>query len=132
MEFKRNDGGRSRYYKAAAVGDCVTRAVAIVTGKDYKFVYNEIKKIIGYTPRNGVYKKDTARVMEHFGGIWVACCGKGVPNANKVHLDADELPKGRLICQVSKHVTCVIDGVINDTYDPSRGGKRLVYGYWKF
>jgi hypothetical protein len=24
----------------------------------------------------------------------------------------------------------VIDGVIHDTFDPSRGGTRCVYGYW--
>ena len=50
----------------------------------------------------------------------------------KVHLSEDELPNGRLVCNLSGHVTCVIDGVINDTYDCSRDGKRCVYGYWKF
>ena len=25
----------------------------------------------------------------------------------------------------------MIDGVIHDTYDPTRGGTRCVYGYWK-
>lgn len=49
----------------------------------------------------------------------------------KVHLKADELPKGRLICMLSRHAVAVIDGVINDTYDPSRDGTRCVYGYWK-
>jgi len=24
----------------------------------------------------------------------------------------------------------VLDGVIHDTHDPSRGGRRCVYGYW--
>jgi hypothetical protein len=48
----------------------------------------------------------------------------------KVHLRATELPAGRLIVQVSKHLVAVIDGVIRDTSDPSRGGKRCVYGYY--
>ena len=48
----------------------------------------------------------------------------------KVHLLADELPKGKLIVNVSKHFTCVIDGIINDTYDCSREGTRCVYGYY--
>jgi hypothetical protein len=26
----------------------------------------------------------------------------------------------------------VIDGVIHDTFNPSRGGSRCVYGYWVF
>jgi hypothetical protein len=37
-----------------------------------------------------------------------------------VHLWQDELPMGRLVVMVSRHTTAVIDGVIRDTYDPSR------------
>jgi hypothetical protein len=48
-----------------------------------------------------------------------------------VHLSADELPSGRLVVSVSKHLTAVIDGVIHDTHDPSRRGTRCVYGYWQ-
>jgi len=29
-----------------------------------------------------------------------------------------------------KHTTAVIDGIIHDTYDPSRAGTRCVYGYF--
>jgi hypothetical protein len=49
----------------------------------------------------------------------------------KVHLKADELPNGRIIANVSKHVVAVIDGVIYDTHDPSRNETRCVYGYWR-
>ena len=38
--------------------------------------------------------------------------------------------KGRIVTSCSRHYSSVIDGVINDTYDPSRDGKRAVYGYW--
>ena len=48
-----------------------------------------------------------------------------------VHLRADELPPGRLVVSVSKHLTAVIDGVIHDTHDCSRRGTRCVYGYWQ-
>jgi hypothetical protein len=48
----------------------------------------------------------------------------------KVHLRADELPKGRLIIKVSRHLTTMIDGIINDTYDCSRQGTRCVYEYY--
>lgn len=131
MNWMYNDGGRSKYFKATSVGDCVVRAIAIAKDMDYKEVYDTIKHIVGYTPRNGVYKKDTNKVMKHFGGVWVSCSGIGAKK--KVHLKSAEMPlQGRLIAQVSKHITCVIDGVIHDTYDPSRGGKRMVYGYWKF
>jgi hypothetical protein len=48
-----------------------------------------------------------------------------------VHLRADELPEGRLIVSVSRHTVAVIDGMIHNTHDPSRGETRCVYGYWK-
>ena len=37
---------------------------------------------------------------------------------------------GRIIVRLSKHYTCLIDGIIHDTHDPSRNGTRCVYGYW--
>ena len=47
-----------------------------------------------------------------------------------MHLTASDLPSGRLIVAVSRHLVAVIDGVIHDTHDPSRGGTRCVYGYF--
>jgi hypothetical protein len=49
-----------------------------------------------------------------------------------MHVREDELPlvHDRLIVRVTKHLFAVIDGVIHDTSDPSRGGTRCVYGYY--
>ena len=46
------------------------------------------------------------------------------------YLRPDELPKGRIIVRVSKHLDAVVDGVLHDTFDCSRGGTRCVYGYY--
>jgi hypothetical protein len=59
----------------------------------------------------------------------------------RVHLTDDELPLGRLVVRLSKHMTAVINGVIHDVYDPQwttifvengmqRVAKRCVYGYF--
>ena len=40
MKWIYNDGGRSKYYKATNVRDCVCRAIAIANNEDYKMVYN--------------------------------------------------------------------------------------------
>merc|ERR1712178_77188 len=48
----------------------------------------------------------------------------------KVHLCREELPAGRLVCRVTKHMVAVIDGVIHDTGDCSRDSTRCVYGYF--
>lgn len=131
LDFKFNDGGRSKYFKAKEVGDCVVRAIAIATQKDYKEVYDIVKKVSGKTPRNGVDKKVCREVIARLGGKWVPCMKIG--SGCKVHLNACDLPLDRrIIVSLSKHLCAVIYGEINDTYDPSREGERCVYGYWQF
>ena len=140
MEWVYNDGGRSKYFKAENVRDCVTRAIANATGIDYKEVYDALnalakserkskrKRSISNS-RNGVYKDTFKKYLESKGYKFVPCMTIG--SGCKVHLKADELPDGVLIVSVSKHLTCVKDGVLYDTYDCSRDGTRCVYGYWK-
>ena len=131
LKFNYNDGGRSKYFTAAKVGDCVTRSIAIALNMDYKEVYDKVANIVGYTPRNGVYNKDIKKVISAFGGTWHPMMQIG--SGCKVHLCDGEIPaKGRIICKLSHHLTCVIDNVINDTFDASRNGTRCVYGYWEF
>ena len=71
-----------------------------------------------------VYK----RYLAETGWEWVPTMEFGV--GCQVHLRADELPEGRLIVRLSKHLAAVIDGVLHDTHDCSRDGTRCVYGYW--
>lgn len=129
MKFVYNDGGRSKYFKATDVGDCAIRSIAIATNKDYKEVYEDLKKLNGNKScRNGTPKKVDKKYLTQLGWKWTPTMfiGQGC----KTHLKEDELPSGTLIVSVSGHLTCVIDGVINDTYDCSREGTRCVYGYW--
>lgn len=128
--FKYNDGGRSKYFRASGVGDCCVRAGAIASGCDYKEVYDLAKKISGESPRNGMSKKDSKKLMEALGGKWHTAMTIG--SGCKVHLRADDLPSGRIVCSCSRHLVAVIDGVVNDTYEDDRNGTRCVYGYWVF
>lgn len=128
MEFIYSDGGRSNYFKGENVGDCVTRAICNATGKDYKEVYDALSKLAGKSVRNGTPKSITRKYLAKLGWKWYACMGIGT--GCTTHLDKNELPNGILIVSVSKHLTCVKDGVLYDTYDCSRGGSRCVYGYF--
>jgi hypothetical protein len=117
----------------------VARAVAIATGLPYQAVYDAIN-IAGKGERvtrrrrrqsgaqTGVYKPTIRRYMAALGWRWVPAMRIG--SGCTVHLRAEELPTGRLVVSLSKHVTAVVNGVIRDTYDPSRGGTRCVYGYF--
>jgi len=141
MTYQFNDGGRKAAGFKGTTGDCVARAVAIASGLPYTEVYTKLASETGSqragkagkrsaSARNGINvgRKWFKDYMTSIGFVWVPTMGIGT--GCKVHLNADELPKGRLIVSVSKHYTTLIDGVINDLYNPDRGGKRCVYGYW--
>lgn len=135
MKFVFDDAGST----SKSGHDCVSRAIAIATGKSYKEVCREIN-IIGKTEhlskrktgkstaRRGVFKRTVRRYIKSLGWVWTPTMFVG--QGCKVHLRADELPSGRLIVQVSRHITVVIDGVLHDTQEISRDGTRCVYGYW--
>jgi len=153
MKFIYNDGGRSKYFKAENVGDCVTRAICNATGKDYKEVYNRlnemskresVKRHRGHKrsqSRNGVFKETWKRYLNEIGWVHHSTCTPG-SRREKVKLVEGALPQGTLIVQLSKHLTCLKDGVIYDTYDCSKkdyydfdgnlvtNDERCVYGYW--
>ena len=135
-----DDGGREAAGYKGLTGDCGVRAIAIAMGLHYQDVY-DLVAAAGKTerrskrrarktgPRTGIYKPTMRRLMSSLGWLWTPTMGIGT--GCKVHLRADELPAGRLVVSVSRHIVAVIDGVIHDTYDCSRDGTRCVYGYWK-
>ncbi len=139
MKFIYNDGGRKQAGYKGETSDCVCRAISIVTEKPYQEIYdliNEFAKDERLTKRRkhrsnartGVHKDTIRKIMESLGYTWypTMLVGQGC----KVHLKDGELPNGRLVVNVSRHCTAVIDGVINDTYDCSRDESRCVYGYF--
>jgi hypothetical protein len=139
MDFVHDDGGREAAGFKGKTGDCVCRSIAIITGKPYLEVYDDLNAL-GATERKskrrrgkssaraGVHIPTMRRYLERLGYTWVPtmAIGKGCT----VHLRPDELPKGRLILSVSRHMTAVIHGVLHDTHDCSRDGTRCVYGYF--
>jgi hypothetical protein len=134
MQFQYDDGGRTAAGYKGTTGDCVTRAIAIALEKPYDVVYEKIAAINKHakgekTARKGLSRPLIRKLLDKNGWTWTPTMRIG--SGCKVHLRADELPPGRLIVSVSKHLVAVIDGVIHDTHDCSRGGTRCVYGYWR-
>jgi hypothetical protein len=146
ITYTYNDGGRQAAGFRGRTGDCVARAIAIATGRPYREVYerlaegNATQRITKVSARRASAGLRTAAqgiwtkrkwyrdYMAELGFTWVPTMQIG--GGCKVHLRADELPKGRLVVHVTKHSVAVIDGVLHDTHDCSRGGTRCVYGYW--
>ncbi|MCI6265586.1 MAG: hypothetical protein MR598_01915 [Erysipelotrichaceae bacterium] len=131
-----DDAGRPETLKDN-INDSVCRSIAIATGKGYEEITNLLNRYIIDSGYDEAYiKNDYSRVAKEvahkllldLGFIWkpTMLFGKGC----KVHLRKSELPNGTLIVSISKHLTCIVDGIIHDIYDPSRLGNRCVYGFY--
>lgn len=139
MPWQYNDGGRRAAGYLGSARDCVCRAIAIATELPYERVYDGLNALgaaerFSRTRRHkssarlGVHIRTTRRYLDALGWRWIPTMAIGT--GCRVHLRPDELPDGRLIVSCSRHLTAVIDGVIHDTHDPGRMGRRCVYGYW--
>lgn len=135
-----DDGGREAAGYRSSAGDCVCRSISIATGLPYQTVYDLIiehakrerpsaRKARSH-PRTGVHGRTTRWIMESLGWEWVPIMKIG--SGTTVHVRPGELPEsGRYVLSLSRHISALVDGVIHDTYDPSREGTRAVYGYWQ-
>lgn len=154
MNFIYDDGGRKAAGYVGNAGDCVTRALAIVTRRPYQEIYDTLTDgLLAQRNRKGVRRLKSAREGVTTGRKWfkdyAASLGlvwtptMAIGSGCKVHLLPGELPMGRLVVAVSKHLTAVIDGTIHDTHNPQRTtmildrtgdirtAYRCVYGYWR-
>jgi hypothetical protein len=138
--FTHDDGGRAAAGFKGSTGDCVCRAIAIATRLPYRVVYDDLNALAKgertgkrkrgkSSARTGIYKETTRRYLASLGWEWVPTMRVGA--GCTVHLCAEELPAGRLIVSVSRHLVAVIDGVIHDTHAPARAGSPCVYGYFR-
>ena len=127
-----DDAGRPSYMNN--VNDSVCRSIAIATGMTYEETTNLLNRYIKDSGYDEAYiKNDYPRVAKEvahkllldlgFHEKATMIFGKGC----KVHLRKSELPNGTLIVSISKHLTCIVDGIIHDVYDPSRLGNRCIY-----
>lgn len=131
-----DDGGRADAGFRGDTGDCVTRAIAIGTGIPYRDVYEAmwdaeraLKGDRATGPRRGMPRRIYERFLFDHGWMWTPTMQIG--QGCTVHLRADELPEtGRIIVRLSRHLATVVDGVLHDNRDCSRGGTRCVYGYY--
>ena len=132
MQHQYDDGGRAAAGFKGDARDCAVRAIAIATGQDYRAVYDEINRIgkkHGSRSRTGVFRETVDEYLRGLGWTWTPTMKVGA--GCSVHLRSDELPTGNLVVRCSRHFAAVIDGVLRDTFDSSRGGTRCVYGYWR-
>lgn len=107
------------------VNDCTVRAISLAKGVSWDQMYRELSEYAQYLavmPDSVVYID--AYLEEHFKKV----CGC----KNKIRITVGDFvkehPYGTYLITMSGHITCAIDGVIYDTFDPS---DRFVWGAYK-
>ncbi|MBV9344668.1 MAG: hypothetical protein JOZ03_06720 [Gammaproteobacteria bacterium] len=114
------------------------RAIAIATGRSYREIYAELAAVAAAEtsrgtrrrnhPRTWLRQSTVRRFLEAHGWTFVTTTTPG--GRPRLRLRAVELPAGRILVALSRHLCAVVDGVLHDTYDCSRAGTRRVYGYF--
>lgn len=115
--YEHDDGGRiAAGYKGEA-GDCVTRALAILTGKPYRELYRELARaqqsVTGTrSARNGISSKAYQKVYAAHGLTKVKLPKGPRPTYTEAHRRY-----GNCIVSTTRHVCALVDGKLRDIFD---------------
>lgn len=128
MKWQYHDGGRSIAGYSRSTGDCVTRAIAIITNLSYMSTYEMVNRYCSQERNrrssacSGVSKSTIDRIMKNLGFKWI-------PKRFKW---GEEYMQGKVILNLSAHVVPIIGDTYFDT-SPSQLKKGvMVYGYWQY
>jgi hypothetical protein len=121
MKFIKNHGGREKYYptklKKDIAGDCVVRAISIATEKDYLDVRDglfDVAKEIGFMPND---TKTYRLYLKRNGWVRKSPLKNGRKKYKVKNISKFFIKGQNVIIHTSHHLTTLIDGDLNDTWD---------------
>ena len=106
------------------VSDCSIRAIALATERSWDSTYQELSD---YARRQGITFSETEFIDDYLSQRFPKYC----LNSSSFITLKDFLDKslpGRYLVTMAGHITCVIDGVCYDTFDPSN---RFIWCIYK-
>jgi hypothetical protein len=128
MNWYYHDGGRKQAGYGKAKGDCVTRAIAIITNLPYINTYELVNRYCSMernrksSASEGVSKKTIDRIMKNLGFTWI-------PKRFKW---GEERIEGKVILNLSAHVIPVVGEKYYDISPNQIKKGEMIYGYWKY
>jgi hypothetical protein len=122
-----NDGGRrDAGFKYPAEGDCVVRALSILSERGYMAVYNAMIKLIARerggarsVVDNGIYAKTYTKFLNEI----------GASKFKRVKQWQDIPREGKYFVITASHAVAYVNGVIHDVFDPV--GDEELEGYYQ-
>ena len=107
-----------RYYNANPLGrnvnDCTIRAISLATGRTWEDTY---KLLAEYGCEKGITFSEVDFINDFLADRYKRYCLP--PQAKTVRDFLDMNLKGRWLITMNGHITCVIDGILYDTFDCS-------------
>lgn len=118
-----------RYYNANPLGrkvnDCTVRAIALATGESWDSTYNYLSD---YAQQEAVMMDNVMYIDKFLDKNFE----KIYTNEKGYNMTVDDVSKrwykGTYLITMKNHITCCIDGVIYDTFNPS---DRLVWEVYR-
>lgn len=117
------------YYNAnplkRRVNDCTVRAISLATGQTWDYTY---RKLSLFAQDQAIMPDDVGYIDEYLEKRYEKVCGC----KNREKITVGEFVEynniGTYLITMNGHITCCIDGVIYDTFNPK---DRLVWGAYK-
>ena len=102
------------------IDDCVLRSISLLTNKTWEDVYDELSYKSG---NKGLLFDNVGFVEDYLDSQYDREChySKTVGEFAKEH------PYGKYAVTMNGHITAIIDGIIYDTFDPSRRTMRCAW-----
>ena len=129
LSYIYNDGGRSKYHSTdRASSDCVLRSLCIFFKVDYEGMYQIMRDIIGrdkYKYYRCVPDSCVLKLMTALGFEFVEFDSPKLLDSSNIPMDR------RIIVDSQFHFSAVINGVVNDTFDPQLDkDTQWIIGYY--
>ena len=114
-----------RYYNANPnkrhIDDCVIRSISLLTGKTWDETYDELSDIAS---DDRLMFDSVEFVEDYLDDRYKRECNY----SKTVGEFANEYPSGKYAVTMNGHITAIINGIIYDTFDPSR---RIMRCAWR-
>lgn len=104
------------------IDDCTVRTLSLLTNRSWNEVYDELSDLAS---DNGLMFDSVIFVEDYLDKRYPRECHY----SKTIGEFAKEFPYGKYAVTTNGHITAIIDGVIHDTFNPS---KRIMRCAWKF
>lgn len=96
--------------------DCTVRAISLATGRTWDATYEELSK---FAQAQAIMPDEVGYIDEYLERKFKKVFCQNCKNKKTVSDIVNMFPHGIYLITMRGHITCCIDGIIYDTFDPS-------------